>query len=154
MTSPPITPVAVVAQGLACATGVGLAAFAQALREGRSALQPNTFTPVPLATWVGRLAAIDDTHLPASLVRWDCRATRAAWLGLQADGFIGAVQAACEEHGATRVGLVLGTSASTIGVSEQAYAQLAADGGFPDALRSDTLNHMHAVTQFVQQALA
>lgn len=154
MTSPPITPVAVVAQGLACATGVGLAAFAQALREGRSALQPNTFTPVPLATWVGRLAAIDDTHLPASLVRWDCRATRAAWLGLQADGFIGAAQAACEEHGATRVGLVLGTSASTIGVSEQAYAQLAADGGFPDALRSDTLNHMHAVTQFVQQALA
>ena len=45
----PIEPVAVVAQGLACATGVGIDTFAQALRAGRSALVPNTFTRLPLA---------------------------------------------------------------------------------------------------------
>ncbi len=150
----PIAPVAVVAQGLACATGVGIDAFAQALREGRSALQPNTFTRVPLAAWTGSLTAIDDTRLPAALAAWDCRATRTAWLGLQADGFIDAVAAARTRHGAARIGLVLGTSASTLGVSEQAYVALADDGGFPAALRSDTLNAIHAVTAFVQQALA
>jgi len=48
---------------------------------------------------------------------------------------------------------VLGTSASTIGASEQAYRSLAPDGGFPAALRSETLNTLHAVTAFVQQAL-
>ena len=149
-----IAPVAVVAQGLACAAGVGLTPFAQALRDNRSALTPNTFTAVPLATWIGPMADIDQVHLPPALLHWDCRATRAAWLGLLADGFIDTVHAARAQHGSTRVGLVLGTSASTIGASEQAYTSLAADGGFPAALRSETLNHMHAVTQFVQQALA
>ena len=154
MNPQPIAPVAVVAHGLACATGVGIGAFAQALREGRSALVPNTFTRVPLAAWTGPLPAIDDTRLPPALSAWDCRATRAAWLGLQADGFIDAVASARSRHGAARVGMVLGTSASTLGVSEQAYGALANDGGFPAALRSDTLNAIHAVTAFVQQALA
>lgn len=145
---------AVVAQGLVCATGVGTAAFAQALREGRSALRPNTFTRVPLAAWTGNLQALDDTRLPSAWAAWDCRATRAAWLGLQADGFIDAVAAARRRHGAARIGLVLGTSASTLGVSEQAYLELAEDGGFPTAVRSETLNAIHALSAFVQQVLA
>jgi 3-oxoacyl-[acyl-carrier-protein] synthase I len=79
-----------------------------------------------------------------------------------------AVAAARQRHGAVRIGLVLGTSASTIGVSEQAYAAITAghygagaadvdfdrDGGFPPSLRSESLNSMHAVTAFVQEALA
>jgi 3-oxoacyl-[acyl-carrier-protein] synthase-1 len=93
-------------------------------------------------------------RLPEALAAWDCRATRLAWLGLQADGFIDTVAAARTRHGAHRVGLVLGSSASTIGVSEQAYRALADDGGFPSAVRSETLNQLHAVTAFVQQALA
>jgi 3-oxoacyl-[acyl-carrier-protein] synthase-1 len=150
---PSIAPVAMVAQGLACATGVGTAAFAQALGEDRSALRPNTFTRVPLAAWTGTMQAIEDTPLPSAWAAWDCRATRAAWLGLQADGFIDAVAAARLRHGAARIGLVLGTSASTLGVSEQAYLSLAQDGGFPTALRSPTLNAIHALSAFVQQVL-
>ena len=150
---PRIEPVAVVAQGLACATGMGLPALAQALRDGRAALHPNAFTCVPLPTWLGTVTGLDDARLPAPLTRWDCRATRLAWLGLQADDFIGAAQAACRRHGAARVGLVLGTSTSTIGASELAYRTLAADGGFPPALRSEELNAMHAVTAFVAEVL-
>jgi 3-oxoacyl-[acyl-carrier-protein] synthase I len=145
-------PVCIVAQGLACATGVGLASLAAALRQGRSALVCNAFTPVPLAAWVGVMAELEHTRLPAHWGHWDCRATRAAWLGLQADDFITAAQAACARHGATRVGLVLGTSASTVGVSELAYTQLAPDGGFPNAWRSESLNTIHAITHFVQEA--
>ena len=149
----PIAPVAVVARGLACAAGIGLAALQTALERGQSALQANHFSTTPLPTHIGRIAALDDLRLPAHLAAWDCRATRAAWLGLQADGFRAAAQAAIQRHGTTRVGLVLGTSASTIGASELAYRSLAPDGGFPADLRSETLNTLHAVTAFVQQAL-
>ena len=158
MTIQPIQPVTVVAQSLACATGVGLPTLAAALQGGDNCLQRNDFTTVPLDCWIGRMAAVEVQPLPRELSHWDCRATRAAWLGLQADDFITAVAAARERHGAVRVGLVLGTSASTIGVSEQAYSAIAAvptaDGGFPSALRSESLNSIHAVTAFVQQALA
>jgi 3-oxoacyl-[acyl-carrier-protein] synthase-1 len=148
-----IAPVAIVAQGLACATGVGLSGLAQALRAGGSALQPLADARVPLATWVGRVAEVESSPLPAALQAWDSRATRLAWLGLQADDFIGAAMSAREKWGATRVGLVLGTSASTIEVSERAYRSLADDGGFPAPLRSPRLNTLHAVGAFVQAAL-
>ncbi len=148
-----IEPVAVLAQGLACAAGVGHLALAHALSQGRAALVPNTHTRVPLATWVGAVPGLDDTRLPPWLAHWDCRATRLAWLGLQADGFITAAHAACRRHGAARVGLVLGTSASTIGASELAYRTLAPDGGFPAALRSEELNAMHALARFVAEVL-
>ncbi len=149
-----IEPVAVVAQGLACAAGVGVAALAGAVRAASSALRPNDFTAVVLPAWIGRIAEIESTPLPAALAPWNCRATRAAWLGLQADDFIAAAESARQRHGAARVGLVLGTSASTIGVSEQAYAALAPDGGFPAPVRNPRLNTLHAVSAFVREALA
>ncbi len=154
--SPPaqaIAPVAVVARAVVCAAGSGCAALRQALASGEAALAPNGFTATPLPTWIGRIAAADDTAVPTPWSGWDCRATRVAWLGLQADGFIAQARQAIARHGAARVGLVLGTSTSTIGVSEAAYRTLAADGGFPPALRSPALNNLHAVTAFVQAAL-
>ena len=38
--------------------------------------------------------------LPAALMHWDCRNNRLAWQGLQADGFLGAVEAARERFDA------------------------------------------------------
>ena len=148
-----ITPVAVAAQGLVCAAGSGVPALARALRDGRSALARNDFTRVPLQTWIGRVEGIEATPLPPALADWDCRATRLAWMGLQADGFAAAAAAAVQRYGAARVGLVLGTSASTIGASEQAYRELDAWGRFPLPLRVERLNTPHALGLFVQQAL-
>jgi 3-oxoacyl-[acyl-carrier-protein] synthase-1 len=148
-----IEPVAVRARSVACSAGVGVAALRAALQAGTPALQPNGFTATPLPAWIGRVAGLESEPLPAVLGSWDCRATRLAWLGLQADGFIDTARAALARHGAARVGLVLGTSTSTIGVSEAAYRALEADGGFPPALRSEALNNLHAVTAFVQAAL-
>jgi 3-oxoacyl-[acyl-carrier-protein] synthase-1 len=149
----PIAPVQLSACSLVSAAGMGLATLSDALAQGRSALMPNDFSRVPLPAWIGRAPGVDSTALPRALRHWDSRATRLAWLGLQADGFAQAVQQARNRHGATRVGLVLGTSASTIGVSEAAYAALAEDGGFPAAVRSERLNMIHAITAFVQEAL-
>jgi 3-oxoacyl-[acyl-carrier-protein] synthase I len=154
-----IAPVAITASGCTTAAGSGLAALATLLRTGGSGLQPNRApldfdaTGALLPTWIGRVEGLEDMPWPAAWAAWDSRATRLAWAGLQADGFAAAAERAVERHGATRVGLVLGTSASTIGASEQAYRQPAADGGFPPALRHPTLNTPHALAMFVQQAL-
>jgi 3-oxoacyl-[acyl-carrier-protein] synthase I len=147
-------PLCISAHGLVCATGLGMPGFATALQQDRSALAPNEWSRVPLTTWLGRVQDIDTTPLPLNLADWDCRATRLAWLGLHADDFISAVHAASARHGAARVGLVLGTSSSTIGASEEAYRDVAADGGFPMRLRHEKLHTLHAVTAFVQEVLA
>lgn len=155
----PISAVSITAHSLVCATGVGQAALAEAVRAQRSGLRPNDFGVTPLACWIGRvdgLAALDEPQtepLPARLQEWDCRATRLAWLALQADNFGHAVARTVAQHGALRVGLVLGTSASTIGASEDAYRALDAAGRFPLPLRSERLNTPHALAAFVHEAL-
>ena len=146
-----ITPLALCAFTASTAAGVGLPALTVAVREQRSGLganPPSADHPTALPAFVGRIAALDAACLPATLAAWDCRATRLAWLGLHTDGFAAAAADAVQRHGATRVGLVLGTSASTIAASEQAYRHLGPDGGFPPALQLRALHSPHAVTAF------
>ena len=147
-----MAPVALAASSAVTAAGVGLAALAAALTAGQTALRPNSFTQQPLDCYVGQVAEISGMAWPVHWAAWDSRATRLAWLALQSDGMLQAVKDACRRHGAERVGLVIGTSASTIGSSEMAYRQLADDGGFPEPLRHEALHSLHAVTEFVQQA--
>ena len=85
-----IEPVGVVAQGLVCAAGSGLPALAAVLRAGGSALSPNDFTVEHLPSWIGRMPGLEQVLLPDDLQARDCRATRLAWMGLQADGFLAA----------------------------------------------------------------
>ena len=138
---------------VACAHGLGLDALAAALAANCSALRPNDSADWPLATAVGRVAGLEQLPWPAEWQAWDSRATRLAWLGLQGDGFVDAVMRARQRHGAARIGLVIGSSASTIGASESAYRRLAADGGFPPDERHARLHTPHALADFVQQAL-
>ena len=148
-----IAPVALHAATATGAHGHGLDALAELLARNRSALRANDLPDLHLATAIGRVDGLEAMAWPAAWAAWDSRATRLAWLGLQADGFIDAVAAARARHGAARIGLVLGTSSSTIAVSEAAYRALDADGGFAAALRHPALHTPHAVTAFVQQAL-
>ncbi len=157
----PMPPLVVAAHTASCAAGVGLAALSEALRSNTSSLQALQANEPPAwagtatvpEAWAGALDALVASPLPAALAAWDCRPTRLAYQALQQDGFITAVAAARERWGAARVGLVLGTSASTIGDSEAAYRQLDADGGFPAGRRNPRLNTPHALAAFVQQAL-
>ncbi len=140
-----IEPVGVVAHTLVCAAGVGRDALLQALVDGRSALTRSD--ELERGTWCGRVQALD--ALPGAWAAWDSRATRLALCGLQADGFDAAVAGVVARHGAGRVGLALGTSASTIAVSEAAYAR----GHFDAPQDHEALNTLHGVTHFVQQRL-
>lgn len=149
----PIEPVAVRAWTATTCVGAGRSALGAALRQGLSGLRPNDFSRTPIATFIGRVDGVEDAALPASLQRWDCRNNRLAWLALQQDGFLAAAHGAVARHGAHRVAVLMGTSTSSIGASEEAYARLTADGRFPADLRRPEVHTPHSLGGFVAEAI-
>jgi len=133
--------------------GAGREALRAALAEGRSGLRPNDFSRTPLATFIGRVVGVEDAALPPPLQRWDCRNNRLAWLALQQDGFLNAARDAVARHGAGRVAVLIGTSTSSIGASEEAYARLTPEQAFPADLRRPEVHTPHSLGGFVQQAI-
>ncbi len=146
-------PLAIAASSVVTAAGVGRQALALALREHRSALRPNTVSSRPLATLVGEVLGLSEVRLPEALQPLDCRNHRLAHLGLQADGFAHAVATQVARFGAQRVGVVMGTSTSSIAASEEAYRRLDAQGQVPPKMRVPALHSLHSLGLFVQQAL-
>jgi len=143
---------AITAYTVTSALGVGCAAHREALAAGRGGLRPNDFTATPLTCWIGRVDGLEREPLPPALARFDSRTHRLVWRALQADGFIAAVEAARERHGRGRVACVLGTSTSSIGATEAAYARLE-HGRMPADLRRSEIHHPHALGAFVCAAL-
>jgi 3-oxoacyl-[acyl-carrier-protein] synthase-1 len=150
---PPIAPLQISAYTATTAAGTGKSALLAALRAGRSALTPNDFGPTPLPTWIGRVVGLEAAPLPQALAPWECRNNRLAWLGLAGDGFVDAVHAARERYGAARVALVLGTSTSSIGATEDAYRTLDGAGAFPADNRNPLVHTPHSLANFAHQAL-
>jgi 3-oxoacyl-[acyl-carrier-protein] synthase-1 len=159
-------PLAVTAFTATSAAGAGRRALREALRARRSGLRANDFAipqranperdgqpPPRLACWIGRVDGVEHVVLPESLARWECRNNRLAWLGLQQDGFLADVELAKRRHGADRIALVIGTSTSSIGASEEAYARLDADGCFPADLARSNIHTPHSLGGFLQEAL-
>jgi len=136
-----------------CAAGSGRAELLRALDTGATGLRPNDFGREPLATFVGRVAGIEAAPLPSELSIYECRNNRLAWLGLAHDGFFDAVAAARARHGADRIALVLGTSTSSIGATEEAYTRLTPSGEFPEDLRYQAVHTPHSTGEFLQRAL-
>jgi len=150
----PIAPLRVTASTVTSAAGCGKAALLAAMRDGTSALTPNDFGVEPLSTWIGRVAGVESSPLPGPLAAWECRNDRLAWLGLAGDRFIDAIHAARERHGAARVAVVVGTSTSSIGATEDAYRALDEGGRFPADNRNPLVHTPHSLGMFVREALA
>ena len=146
-------PLRVTAYTVCTAAGTGRAATLDALDRRRSGLARNDFGPSPLATWIGRVAGLEDAPLPAQWGEWECRNNRLAWRGLLADGFNEGVAAARERYGAARIAVVMGTSTASIGASEEAYRRLDPDGQYPADLRRPIVHTPHSLGDFVQRAL-
>jgi len=148
-----VQPLCITAFTATCAAGSGRAALLRALDTGATGLRPNDFGREPLATFVGRVAGIEAAPLPSELSIYECRNNRLAWLGLAHDGFFDAVAAARARHGADRIALVLGTSTSSIGATEEAYTRLTPSGEFPEDLRYQAVHTPHSTGEFLQRAL-
>ena len=146
-------PLCITAFTATCAAGAGRSELLRALDTGATGLRPNDFGREPLATFVGRVAGIEAAPLPSELSIYECRNNRLAWLGLAHDGFFDAVAAARARHGADRIALVLGTSTSSIGATEEAYTRLTPSGEFPEDLRYQAVHTPHSTGEFLQRAL-
>jgi 3-oxoacyl-[acyl-carrier-protein] synthase-1 len=148
---------AITAHTATTALGRGRDAQARALRERRGGLRRNDFGDgvageQRLDTWIGRVDGLEDITLPDALMRWDCRNNRLAWLALQHDAMAERVDELLARHRAERVALVLGTSTSSIGATEEAYARLVDDGRhFPPGLDQPVVHTPHSLGHFVQQ---
>lgn len=149
-----MAPIAISAVTASTALGVGLTAQSQALRACRSGLRPNDFGQQPLPCWIGRVEGLEQQQLPAKFAEWDCRNNRLAWLALQQDLLPQALTTALARYGADRIALVVGTSTSSIGATEQAYTRLQSDHSgtpqFPDDLARPRLHTPHSLGNFIQ----
>lgn len=134
LTGMPIKPLPITAYTLTNALGAGLDASLSALQTGQSGLRPCDLDGVELDTWIGRVAGLEQVELPASLIDYDCRNNRLAYLALQQDDFQASVRGLIERHGADRIGVFLGTSTSGIARTEAAYL---AQGTDPSRLQND-----------------
>jgi 3-oxoacyl-[acyl-carrier-protein] synthase I len=151
-----MTPVAIRAYTATTALGRGRQAQAEALRACRSGLRRNDFgdgatVDARLDTWIGRVDGIEEIVLPSALAPFDCRNNRLAWLALQQDGILDGLAALRDRYGAERIAIIIGTSTSSIGASEEAYTRLDGDA-FPADLRRPLLHTPHSLGHFIQLA--
>lgn len=133
--------------------GTGVAAHDRAFKRYQSGLSKNDFPGCQIQTWIGRIPDQEILALPEHLSHFDGRNNRLAWTGLQADGFAERVRLAVEGIPAQRVGLILGTSTSSIGETEHAYACLDDDGQFQSGYIKPRVHNPHSPSDFVAEAL-
>jgi len=155
--SPPrLQPLNILAYTATTALGPGLHAQREGVRGLHSGLRRNDFGADPLPCWIGRVATVEDVQLPDHLAGFACRNNALAWLALNQDGILSALEALVSRHGASRIAVVMGTSTSSIGATEEAYTRLQrdADGNAhipPDLLRP-RIHTPHSLGDFVQAA--
>lgn len=132
--------------------GRGLDAQLVALRQQSSHLHPCDFGDATIDTWVGTVAGVDETRLPAALGAYECRNIRLAYLGLQMDGFEQAVQAAIRQYGAHRIGVFLGTSNAGILETELGYRQRdPITGALPPGVDYEARHSTYSVVSFIRR---
>jgi len=134
------------------AAGIGLSAMANSIASRSSGLRPNDLPECDLLTWIGRVPSVEDTCLPHHLEHLQSRNNQLAWLGLQQDGFLDTLNQLIERLGADRIGVVMGTSTSSIGRTEEAYARLEQSALMPEAYRQPEVHNLHSPGLFVAQA--
>jgi 3-oxoacyl-[acyl-carrier-protein] synthase-1 len=143
---------AVTAYTASCAAGTGLNELRQSIAKRKSGLRRNDVEGCDLETWIGRVGNIEAVRLPAALNAMSSRNNQLAWLGLQQDDFFEAIEGLKSRLGETRVGIVMGTSTSSIGQTEAAYADLDDDGLMRTKFQQPKVHNLHSPGLFVATA--
>lgn len=131
------------------AAGTGISALRESLATRSSGLRRNDFAGCDLDTWIGRVSKVEDIELPAHLAELQSRNNQLAWMGLQQDGLLSAVKSLAENIGASRIGVIMGTSTSSIGRTEESYSQLDESGRMRENLRQPRVHNLHSPGEFV-----
>jgi 3-oxoacyl-[acyl-carrier-protein] synthase I len=136
-----------------CAAGAGKSALRAALAEQRSGLRPNDFPGCDLSTWIGRVPAIDDYVFAPKMARWKSRNNALIALGLAQGNLQQSLAQLVARFGSARIGVVMGSSTSSIDRSEEAYRSLGTDGKLAPEFLQDAVLNPHAPGLFVAELL-
>lgn len=136
-----------------CAAGVGLDALSDSLVHNRSGLSQAPFANCDLDTWLGQVTEVDQQPLPAHWSALESRNNRLAWLALRQDNFLSRAQQLCRSLSPARMGVIIGTSTSSIGRTEEAYRQLLPNGQFAPKYLQKKVHNMHSASHFVAEAI-
>lgn len=134
------------------AAGCGNQANLDALLNNTTGLRYNNFLDVELDTMIGRVAGIEEQALPQHLSSFCCRNNQLAYLALQQDDFLGAIEQAKIQYDSKRIGVFLGTSTSGILDTELAYQSEAFrnTGTLPDTIHFSEQHNSFSIAQFVR----
>ncbi|TGD72677.1 beta-ketoacyl-ACP synthase [Mangrovimicrobium sediminis] len=120
-----------------------------AIASKQSGLRPNDLAGSDVPTWIGRVAGVESLDLGP----WASRNNALAQLCLAQGTIRQTVDALVERHGSARVGLVLGSSTSSIDRTEAAYRELDNEGALAPEYRQPLVHNPHALGLFVAQHL-
>jgi len=149
-----VQPLAISRYSIVNCLGAGSRAVADAMRDKRSGLAPCDFETVALDTHIGRVHGLEAQPVRSDLAAYDCRNNRLAQLGLELDGFSGAVAGARVRHGEGRIGVFVGTSTSGILQTELAYRRRDPQTGvLPRDYRYAQTHNTFSLADFVQHYL-
>lgn len=127
------------------AAGLNLVELRAALVSQTSGLRKNDFPGSPLKTWIGRVGAIDDIDLG----EWQSRNNALAHIGLQQGTILSNIEALKTRFGAQRLGVIMGSSTSSIDRTETAYTDLDEAGMLKPEFQQEKVHNPHAPSLFV-----
>lgn len=126
------------------AAGHNIAELRQAIDSQTSGLRKNDLARSDLITWIGRVNGVEDIHLG----EWQSRNNALAALGYQQGTIKKHVDALKHTYSPARIGLVMGSSTSSIDRTESAYLELD-DGTLSDEFRQPNVHNPHAPSLFM-----
>jgi 3-oxoacyl-[acyl-carrier-protein] synthase-1 len=115
-------------------------------------LRRNDLQGCNLDTWIGRVTGIEEIELPANLQHLLSRNNQLAWLGLQQDEFLAQLEALKSRVRPARFGVIMGTSTSSIGRTEEGYSKLDSEDRMPADYRQPAVHNLHSPGYFVAVA--
>jgi 3-oxoacyl-[acyl-carrier-protein] synthase-1 len=134
------------------AAGIGLSEMSESISARRTGLRRNDLDACDLDTWIGRVEGVEAVMLPGNLEHLQSRNNQLAWLGLKQDNFLEYVDDLKLRIGVDRIGVVIGTSTSSIGRTEEAYTQLLPTEELPEEYRQPQVHTLHSPGIFVAAA--
>jgi len=126
------------------AAGINLAALRQSLLTQTSGLRRNDFPRSDLPTWIGRVSEVDSVDLGV----WQSRNNALAHLGLQQGTILENIEQLKGQFSAARIGVVMGSSTSSIDRTETAYTDLD-DGALKPEYQQSLVHNPHAPSLYV-----
>jgi 3-oxoacyl-[acyl-carrier-protein] synthase I len=141
--------IGIIGYGGCCALGSDLPSIEANLRHGRVLLSPAPFD-LPFPAVVGKVAD-PLPQLPARMAHFEFRAARLALLALEP--LTGTLERLRRQHGAHRVGIVVGSSTGGIDATEAAIAHRHRTGTLPPGYSFEDQHELGALPRFLGELL-